>query len=58
MRGSGRVYNESLICLAQLDAKIADEEFRRQLQTHLLEVTRAYWAVHGTRRVVPEDEFV
>ncbi len=52
MRGRGRVYNESLICLAQLDAKIADEEFRRQLQTHLLEVTRAYWALYMERGVL------
>lgn len=52
MRGRGRVYNESLICLAQLDAKIANDEFRRQLQTHLLEVTRAYWALYMERGVL------
>ena len=51
-RGAGRVYNESLTCLAKLDKRIADDEFRRQLQTHLLEVTRAYWALYLERGVL------
>jgi outer membrane protein TolC len=49
VRGRGRVYNESLICLAKIDANIADDEFRRQLQSHLLEVTRAYWSLYLER---------
>ncbi len=49
LRGRGRVYNESLICLAKIDANIADDEFRRQLQSHLLEVTRAYWSLYLER---------
>ena len=49
MRGSGRVYNESLICLAQLDTEIASDEFSRQLQSHLLEVLRAYWGLYLER---------
>lgn len=51
-RGSGRVYNESLTCLARLDKNIADDEFRRQLQSHLLEVTRAYWLLYLERGVL------
>lgn len=49
LRGGGRVYNESLTCLAKIDARIADDEFRRQLQSHLLEVTRAYWTLYLER---------
>lgn len=49
MRGSGQVYNESLICLAQLDTEIASDEFSRQLQSHLLEVLRAYWGLYLER---------
>ena len=49
MRGSGKVYNESLICLAELDTKIAYDEFSRQLQSHLLEVLRAYWGLYLER---------
>jgi outer membrane protein TolC len=49
LRGQGQVYNTSLIVLANIDAEIADEEFSRQLQSHLLEVTRAYWSLYLER---------
>ncbi len=52
LRGGGRVYNESLVCLAKIDKRIADDEFRRQVQSHLLEVTRAYWALYLERGVL------
>lgn len=48
-RGSGRVYNTSLVVLAKIDADIAEDEFSRQLQSHLLEVTRAYWSLYLER---------
>ena len=51
MRGRGRVYNESLIVLARIDKAVANDEFRRQLETHLLEVSRAYWALYLERAV-------
>lgn len=49
MRGRGTVYNESLICLAQIDTEIASDELSRQLQSHLLEVLRAYWGLYLER---------
>ncbi len=49
LRGSGSVYNESLIVLAQLDTDIATDEFSRQLQSHLLESLRAYWGLYLER---------
>jgi len=52
LRGRGKVYNESLTCLAKLDARIADDEFHRQLQSHLLEVTRGYWSLYLERGVL------
>ncbi|MCA9053197.1 MAG: TolC family protein [Planctomycetaceae bacterium] len=52
MRGRGEIYNTSLICLAGIDTEIARDEFMRQLQSHLLEVTRAYWALHLERGVL------
>ena len=52
LRGRGRVYNESLLLLANVDKQVADEEFQRQLQSHLLEVTRAYWALYLERGVL------
>ncbi|MDB4614391.1 TolC family protein [bacterium] len=51
-RGSGRTYNESLICLAKIDSEIAHEEFRRQLQQHLLEVVRGYWTIYMERAIL------
>ena len=51
MRGRGRVYNESLKVLACIDAAVADAEFSRQLQSHLLEVVRAYWGLYLERGV-------
>ena len=49
MRGRGRTYNESLIVLAQIDVATANEEFKRQLQSHLMEVVRGYWALYLER---------
>lgn len=54
MRGSTREYNESLIVLAEIDTKIAHDEFRRQLQSHLLEVVRAYWGVYLERSALTQ----
>ncbi|TWU59987.1 Outer membrane efflux protein [Rubripirellula tenax] len=49
MRGRGQVYNNSLVVLAKIDTSVANDEFSRQLQSHLLEVTRAYWALYLER---------
>lgn len=51
MRGRGRCYNESLTVLASIDSNIAKDEFHRQLQSHLLEVVRAYWGLYLERGV-------
>ncbi len=48
-RGGGRLYNTGLIVLAEIDAGIAEQEFSRQLQSHLLEVARAYWSLYLER---------
>lgn len=52
MRGRGKVYNTSLTVLAEIDKSVADLEFRRQLESHLLEVSRAYWALYLERAVL------
>lgn len=49
MRGGGKFYNQSLIVLAQIDTAVAGDEFSRQLQSHLLEIARAYWALYLER---------
>jgi outer membrane protein len=49
LRGAGRAYNTSLIVLAQVDSAIARDDFSRQLQEHLLEITNAYWVLYLER---------
>jgi outer membrane protein TolC len=49
LKGMGITYNESLYDLARLDTEMAREEFRRQVESHLLEVTRSYWTLHLAR---------
>ena len=52
LRGHGLEYNESLIVLAQLDQTVAEDEFSRQLQAHLLEVARSYWGLYLERSIL------
>lgn len=54
MRGRGREYNQSLIVLASIDKDVAEDEFSRQLQTHLLEVSRAYWGLYLERALLAQ----
>ncbi|TVQ01578.1 MAG: TolC family protein [Planctomycetaceae bacterium] len=52
LNGRGEVYNTSLIVLAELDTQVANDELSRQLQSHLLEVTRGYWSLYRERAVL------
>ena len=49
LRGAGRVYNTSLTVLALIDTEVARDELSINLQSHLLEVTRAYWRLYLER---------
>ncbi|MGI9518416.1 MAG: TolC family protein [Pirellulaceae bacterium] len=49
LRGGGKAYNTSLIVLAEIDTGSANDEFHRQLQSHLLEVARGYWSLYLER---------
>ncbi|MDA1015719.1 MAG: TolC family protein [Planctomycetota bacterium] len=46
---AGRAYNSSRIVLAAIDSRIAAEDFRTQLQDHLMQVTQAYWSLFQSR---------
>jgi outer membrane protein len=52
LNGRGEVYNTSLIVLAELDTRVAHDELSRQLQSHLLEVSRAYWVLYRERAIL------
>jgi outer membrane protein TolC len=56
LNGSGRAYNQSLIVLAQIDADMANDEFSKLLQDHLLEVTRAYWELYLQRALLIQKQ--
>ena len=43
LRGAGTEYNRSLIVLAKLDTRVANDDFNRELQRHLLDISEAYW---------------
>lgn len=49
MRGRGKCYNESLVVLAGIDRSVSENEFSKQLQSHLMEVARAYWNLYLER---------
>ena len=49
LRGRGACYNRSLLVLAAVDTDVAEQEFSRQLQSHLVEVVWAYWGLYLER---------
>ncbi|MGB5986723.1 MAG: TolC family protein [Desulfobacterales bacterium] len=48
----GIAYNRSALDLATIDYAIAQDEFRRNLESHLLEVSRAYWGLYLERALL------
>ncbi len=56
LNGAGRPYNTSLIMLSEIDANIGQDEFARQLQSHLLEISRAYWTLHLERALLLQKQ--
>jgi len=49
MQGNGIAYNRSILQIAEIDSAIARNEFVRQTESHLLEVTRTYWSMYLAR---------
>lgn len=49
LRGGGRVYNTSLVVLAQIETGIANDEYSSDLQQELLDVATAYWGLYLER---------
>jgi outer membrane protein TolC len=49
LKGAGVNYNRSIIRIAKLDSQVAMSEFIRQSESHLLEITRTYWALYAAR---------
>jgi len=49
LRGAGVNYNRATLRIAKLDSEVAMSEFVRQSESHLLEITRTYWALYAAR---------
>ncbi|MEM7465607.1 MAG: TolC family protein [Pseudomonadota bacterium] len=47
--GAGAEYTRSTVALAKLDHSISQDEFQRQVESHLLEVARSYWSLYYER---------
>lgn len=56
LRDSGIEYNKSFEALARLETQAAELEFRRQVESHLLEVTRTYWTLFLARANLVQQE--
>ncbi len=48
----GIAYNKAPINLATIDHSIAGEELRRNVESHLLEISRAYWGLYLERSLL------
>lgn len=51
LNGAGYGYNHAIIQIAEIDSEIARHEFLRQIESHLLEITRTYWGLYLARGV-------
>jgi outer membrane protein TolC len=49
LKGAGVTYNRSIMDIARIDSEVAKSEFIRQSESHLLEITRTYWALYAAR---------
>ncbi|MEZ6105718.1 MAG: TolC family protein [Pirellulaceae bacterium] len=52
LRGAGRTYNRSQIVIAQIGTDAANQRYLERLQTHLLDVTDAYWDLYRKRALL------
>lgn len=56
LKGFGIGYNRAPIDLAGIDHSIAKDELRRDVESHLLEVARAYWGLYLERSLLMQRE--
>lgn len=49
LKDHGRAVNNTRVLLAQIDIEMAKSDVRADLEKHLVDVTRAYWDLFGSR---------
>ena len=52
LKAFGLDYNKAQLNLASIDTLTAQDELRRQVESHLLEISRAYWALYMERSLL------
>ena len=52
LKAFGIDYNKAQINLANIDTLVAQDELRRQIESHLLEISRAYWSLYMERSLL------
>ncbi|MBI3099519.1 MAG: TolC family protein [Planctomycetes bacterium] len=55
LSGGGVRYNGSVLYVAKLDTEIAEQEFLRQAESHLLEIARSYWSLYSSRAIYAQE---
>jgi outer membrane protein TolC len=56
LRESGTQYNNSVERIAELETAAAEQEFARQAESHLLEISRSYWTLYLARAVLLQQQ--
>jgi outer membrane protein TolC len=56
LNGGGIEYNRSIINIAKLDHEVALDEFQRQVESHLLAVSRGYWSLYLERAILLQKQ--
>ncbi|MFG0268125.1 MAG: TolC family protein [Rhodopirellula sp. JB055] len=49
LRDHGKAVNRTRVILAKIDAQVTNSEVREEIQTHLVDVTTAYWELYQAR---------
>lgn len=59
LRGGGLEYNRSVVKIALLDTQSSQQEALKNIEDHLMEVTKIYWSLYLTRvHLVQEQKMV
>ena len=55
LREGGTRYNDAIIKIARIETQVAESEFARQAESHLLEVVRSYWTLYLARAALAQQ---
>ena len=56
LREGGTPYNDAIVKIARIETQVAESEFARQAESHLLEVVRSYWTLYLARAALAQQQ--